>query len=563
MNLLTIFSDKAPNKVFISVVLGALAGIFYAGLIPLVLSGVQLEDKTFKNRETVIDTFLSFEVANYQLAVLFFVSCLLILTMRSVSQIILVRVATLVGKDLRMQFYQRVSQAPLSGIEKIGSSKLLTSIYIDIPRIISGASALPTILINGITVLGMLSFLMYLNYDVFKLVILAIVIGIICFQFPMMLGQKMFMRSRETRDKLQDSIKGLIHGAKELKLDSIKRQHYLSDILLDHENKIFKHEKNAHTIVISINSFGDLISFFVVGVVCFIFVNYYPISSQELIGVVMALLYVTGPISILLDTIPQLVMASISYKKYRKLLTEIPNEEYVSEVAQLPSWSSFAFNDVEYAYSDPDDEPSFKIGPINLEIKKGEVTFIVGANGSGKSTLSKLITLHYRPTSGNITYGNQEISASNILNYRQNIGAIYSDYFLFDRLLITLNDDLLAMADHYLKVLNLDKKVKIVDGQFSTLALSDGQRKRLALLVMLLENKEIYLFDEWAADQDPIFKDVFYNEILPSLKSKNKAIIVISHDDRYFDIADQLLVMEQGTLTVKIKSTALKSELIA
>jgi putative ATP-binding cassette transporter len=193
-------------------------------------------------------------------------------------------------------------------------------------------------------------------------------------------------------------------------------------------------------------------------------------------------------------------------------------------------------------------EDSFQIGPIDLSIRKGEVTFLVGANGSGKSTLSKLITLHYLPDSGSVSFSGNVVTVENITSYRQKIFAIYSDYYLFDSLMGELTDELVATANRYLVDLRLAGKVKIVNGRFSTLALSDGQRRRLALLVAVLEDRELYLFDEWAADQDPVFKEVFYARILPELRSRGKAILVISHDDRYFHVADRLLVMEQGLL---------------
>jgi putative ATP-binding cassette transporter len=105
-----------------------------------------------------------------------------------------------------------------------------------------------------------------------------------------------------------------------------------------------------------------------------------------------------------------------------------------------------------------------------------------------------------------------------------------------------------SLVKRYLTDLGLDRKVTIEAGRFSTLALSDGQKKRLALLVAFLEDRELYIFDEWAADQDPLFKDVFYHRILPALKARNKAVVVISHDDRYFHVANQILVMEDGKL---------------
>ncbi len=101
-------------------------------------------------------------------------------------------------------------------------------------------------------------------------------------------------------------------------------------------------------------------------------------------------------------------------------------------------------------------------------------------------------------------------------------------------------------ANRYLERLEIAHKVSIRDGAFSTTDLSTGQRKRLALLNAWLEERPVLVFDEWAADQDPVFRRVFYTELLPELKALGKTIIVISHDDRYFAIADQLIRMQAG-----------------
>ena len=82
----------------------------------------------------------------------------------------------------------------------------------------------------------------------------------------------------------------------------------------------------------------------------------------------------------------------------------------------------------------------------------------------------------------------------------------------------------------------------------STTQLSQGQRKRLALLTAYLEDRSIYLFDEWAAEQDPEFRAHFYEELLPQLKAKGKTLLVATHDDRYFDLADMVVKMELGRL---------------
>lgn len=559
MKLFETFAKKAPNKVFISITLGALAGISYTALIPLVLTSISGQDPNFPELVAKTEKVLSIEVAQYEIALLFFFVCLFILFTRTISEVILIRVATLISKDFRVQFYKQISEAPISAIEKIGSSKLIASINLDVPRVVMGARIFPGLLVNAVSLTGMMGFLLYLNTEVFKLVMGAIFFGILSYQIPMVFGRRIFMKARLVRDDLQEAIRGLVYGAKELKLNKEKRNSFFNDVLEKHENDILRNEKKGHTIVYATTGFGELLSFFVIGLVSFVFLNYHAITQEELVGVIMALLYVTGPIGVLLNAIPQITIALVSVRKVNQLLKEIPKEEVSNEIVKVPGWDSIKFKNVGYSYDSQDDEKGFQIGPINFEINRGSINFIVGANGSGKSTLSKLITLHYLPDSGNICFGEQEVTAELVSSYRQQICAIYSDYFLFDRLLGEISDEVSETAREYLKQLHLADKVTLENGKFSTISLSDGQRKRLALLVAFLEDKSIYLFDEWAADQDPVFKDIFYTKILPELKAKGKAIIVISHDDRYFNVADNILVMEQGEMKSKTHSEPLAS----
>ena len=78
---------------------------------------------------------------------------------------------------------------------------------------------------------------------------------------------------------------------------------------------------------------------------------------------------------------------------------------------------------------------------------------------------------------------------------------------------------------------------------------SPTQEEINALLLALAEQREVMLFDEWAADQDPQFRRIFYQVLLPRLKEMGKTVIAISHDDHYFSLADRLLEMRRGRLT--------------
>ncbi|MBD2139790.1 ATP-binding cassette domain-containing protein [Anabaena sp. FACHB-1237] len=172
------------------------------------------------------------------------------------------------------------------------------------------------------------------------------------------------------------------------------------------------------------------------------------------------------------------------------------------------------------------DEKGFLLGPITLSLQPGEILFIVGENGSGKSTLAKLITGLYTPQSGEIYLNDQRITLENIEWYRQHFSAIFSDFYLFESYMGINSNNLDQEVETYLKQLQLSHKVKVKNGFLSTVNLSQGQRKRLALLTTYLENRPIYLFDEWAADQEPRFRDLFYKQILKQLKDRHKIVIV-------------------------------------
>ncbi|QNH16235.1 cyclic peptide export ABC transporter [Xanthomonas sp. SS] len=546
MKLLGTFARRAPNRVFLSIVLGALAGVSYALIIPLVLSAIDPGKDRFAKVDPDIAVFFVWQVSNYRYAVLFVLVCLLILVARTASQVILTRISMDVTTDLRTRMYRRISSAPIADLERVGMPRLIASITADVPVIIAGARLLPELLTNGVTLVGMLGFLLYLNAGVFWFVLGCIGFGVVTYQVPMMIGRRYLVRARRNLDDLHEAIRGLVHGAKELKLNRDKRVDYFDWVLAHNETRVRETAKTGHSIMGVAVNYGGLIVFFVIGAVSFVFVNHHAIDSQELSGVIMALLYVTGPVGALLNFIPQFTTAQIALKRFNELFDRIPEESIDHAAPKRSGWSTLRLEGVTYHYPNRADDSGFAVGPLDLEIRRGEITFIVGGNGSGKSTLSKLVTLHYLPDGGSIYFDGERVDQDNISGFRCGIAAIYSDYFLFDRPLGVDPAQARPQVEEYLREFALDHKVRFEHGRFSTLALSDGQKRRLALVVAMIEDAEMYLFDEWAADQDPAFKGVFYNRILPDLKARGKAVVAISHDDRYFHLADQMIVMRDG-----------------
>lgn len=545
MKLFNILIDEAPLKVVLSLLLGILTGIGYALLIPLVMSSLETSgDFPALNQGNI--WFFSFEVSHFRFAALFFLSCIVIIVARTCSQLLLSWVAIDATSQLRRKYYDTILRAPLEKLEKVGSPRLIASITTDVKTVIQGAQHLPDLLISGVTTLGMLLFLMYLNTNLFWFVCKAIVFAVITFQIPLLLGSRFFRRARHKIDVLHEGIRGNIQGVKELKLCAEKRHDYMNEVLLRAEDEVRRANKRGLTILRSAMNYGDMISFFVIGFSAFIFVNRHSVSAEELTGAIMVLLYISAPISVVLSAIPDLVSANVSLKTVDKLFSEMPHEEIAQTVQVLPPWQTLHLRHVSYRYEVDGERGGFAVGPINFEIHRGETTFIVGGNGSGKSTVGKLITAHYFPEAGTVSLGQQVIDREWIATYRNQLSLISADFYLFDRLFGAAKHADEATIQKYLEWMQLDHKLTLTNGRISTLSVSDGQRKRLALVVALLEDKSIYLFDEWAADQDPEFKKAFYHDVLPYLKSRNKAVVVISHDDRYFDVADRIYVMESG-----------------
>ena len=174
----------------------------------------------------------------------------------------------------------------------------------------------------------------------------------------------------------------------------------------------------------------------------------------------------------------------------------------------------------------------------------GTITFLAGGNGSGKSTLLKLVTGLYPLSAGRLLLDGTEADGGTV---RELFSGVFTDFHLFDRLYGADQIDP-ARMEGLLHGLGLAGKTRLFDGAFTTTDLSTGQRKRLALLIAILEDRPVYVFDEWAADQDPAFRRLFYKTLLPGLKLAGKAIIAATHDDRYFDLCDRLIIMEGGRM---------------
>lgn len=535
---------RSPNLVFVSVLIAIVGGIASSLLIPLLLTSIAPAPPLLADFVERDPFYLwHYEVAQPRFALAFLLLCVAVVVTRAVSQTLFSSVLLDAARALRLFFAERLRRLPIAKLEQIGPTRVVTAINVDIASLIDGAANVPVLLINGSMIVGALTYIAFLHDELFWLVLGVILLGVTSYRLPLMLGSRYFVRARPLRDAIQGSIEAQVYGAKELRLNAARYEEFMQTGMRLDEQRLARLLGKGFGIIHMAIQYGNVIGFLAIGAVAYIAAARYEVTPEMLFSIVMAMLFIMGPIGVIVNVVPSMLQGTVALRHLRALLDDMPVENMPEGGPVLPC-QKITLEQLAYTYGTQD---GFSIGPISLTLKAGQVTFIIGGNGSGKSTLAKIISCHYVPSSGRMLFNDTPVTPANLYCARQGISAIYLDFYLFERL-YGMAPEVLARVPAYLELLGLSHKVSLDADRFSTVSLSAGQRKRLALLVALLEDRQLYVFDEWAADQDPEFKHEFYTNLLGELRQRGKIVVVISHDDRYFPQADQLVWMEHGKL---------------
>ncbi len=484
------------------------------------------------------------------IAVLFITLAVVSLATSVISQVVLVQLSQDAVFKLRLSLSRQILSSELSHLEQLGNARMLATLTEDVNAVASAVALFPYLCIDLATIVGSFAYICWLSWQGFVMVMGLFLMAVVTTQLLLKRGYQFLRLARDDQDQLFKHFRTITDGIKELKLHYDRRQTFLSEDLEAASASYRRHNASALILFSMASSWGRLIFFFAIGFVLFALPQILSVSLQTLSGYVLIFTYATLPLEKLITKLPVLSQASVSLQKIDRLGLALRSKAEVNLAPRTvnPDWQRLEFRGITHHYERPGEESSFVLGPIDLSFGRGELVFIVGGNGSGKSTLSKLMTGLYSPDRGEIWLDSQPITSDNREDYRQYFSAIYADFYLFDRLLGIHQPNLDAQAQSYLKQLHLDHKVTIINGKLSTIDLSQGQRKRLSLLTAYLEDRPIYLFDEWASDQDPIFRELFYTEFLPQLKRQGKTVFVISHDDHYFHVADRLIKLNYGAV---------------
>nr|WP_295869898.1 cyclic peptide export ABC transporter [uncultured Chitinophaga sp.] len=465
---------------------------------------------------------------------------------RKFVQSSLIELSKGIGFELRTKVFEKIFSTSYQKFENIDRGRVYTSVNDDVDAIGNSSNMAITLVTSVFT--AIVAFL-YLATMVFWATIMTLILVIALatlYYFVSKSTNKYYEEARDTRNVFMRLTNGMIDGFKEISLQRKKKLEYYTDII-DAADSYRKKISFAAMRFLYASLLGESMLILLLGTVAFIIPRLFTeTKSGTIMNFVIVLLYLLGPVNRLLTAAPSILQLRIAWNRLRQFLSEIPSNLDLHELCPPlePEVTSIRAQGLKFTYNSLE---GFQVGAIDLEVKRGEILFIIGGNGSGKSTLAKLLTGLYEPSEGTITINGKALKSCDLSEY---YSAVFSPLYIFGKLYNIDTASKRSEIEKYLRVLNLENIVGILDNKYTTINLSGGQRKRLALLQCYLEDAPICLFDEWAADQDPAYRNFFYRTLLPQMREAGKIVIAITHDDHYFDVADKILKMEHGKLEV-------------
>lgn len=488
---------------------------------------------------------------------LWFMGAILLLVLsRLVSRNLLDWLSMRAIARIRYNLTRNILSLPLKRIEDLGVPRVMALVFDDVVRIGAGLSGLPNFLGQIIVLIGALIYLGFVSLYGLAALLGVLVLGVLCYRWLIALATNAQRDARNARDGLYDLTGGMTRGVKELRFNTHRQRHLFETSFTDILDKHFRKSLAGAIYSTTGLTLSQVLYFVCLGVIVFVVPRFTPIESAVLTKFAVIVLYLPAPIESIVQFVSMLTSARVSIERLHKLgvLGEnLHRREPLPPIENHGPVEDFAVEALEYTYGGAETtDHEFHVGPLDIAFRPGEIVFFVGGNGSGKTTAAKVITGLYEAEAGTIRLNGQTVNSENIDWYRQHFAGVFSDYHVFDAYPPAPEGQVNELADaaaRHLERLELERVVKFENGVLSTTtALSTGQRKRLALLVVLLDDKPIVVFDEWASDQDPAFREVFYLTFLPELAAQGKTVIVVTHDDDYFAVADRIVTFRYGKI---------------
>ena len=408
-------------------------------------------------------------------------------------------------------------------------------------RIISAVQSLLVIVFSAI-------YLFFISPLSFFLLALFLIALIPVFTLNSHAAKNTLQQSHDTQTTITNKLAELLQGFKELRLDPAASDAFFARLHdLTHTSAKLKTAANlriSYDIV-----FSTLARYLLLLLVVFIVPLLVIESADTTHHVVAAVLFIVAPITLLTNALPTLMRTEASIANLYALETKLATADQDKAEQHQAASSQFkqiALQGVQFHYNEADTQPLI-FGPFELTLKQHQVMFITGGNGSGKSTLLKLLAGLYTASAGTLIWDGQPVTSNRLADFRGLFSGVFADAYLFDELYNICEHDpnkLAEIVDVWLDSMELSDQVNFDETRFIQSQLSIGQQKRLALIVSILKKRPILLLDEFTADQEPHFRDYVYRQVIPKLQSAGYTLVLVTHDEAYFELADVMIRLQ-------------------
>jgi len=526
-----------PKLLFMS----GLGGISTAAILGAINSGLQNGSTLWAATLFIVALFLFIKTQSY----------VTITTTAEIEAII---------HKIRVRLMDQIRHSELLSLEDVGRARIVAAITSDAAVLTQASNMLAFTVQGAVLIVFVAIYVAFLSIAAILTTIVVVSIAAVIFHQKnrRLVAEK--QRAAAWERRLFDRLTDFLDGFKEVRLNSARSADLFADAVdVSRTAANIKINTQAETFRMIVTS--QISMYVLLGAVVFVAPQFSDtLGGAALTKTTTALMFIVGACFGLVQSIPILLNANASADRLVQLENVLrATAAQPREVPTVKRFDKIEMRNINFRYVDKFSESAFKIGPIDFTLHPGELVFITGGNGSGKSTFLRVLSGIYAPESGEIILDGRHIDNSNRDDYRALMSAIFFDYHLFRRLYGVPDPDP-GEVNRLLELFRLSAKTGLVDGEFRTLELSGGQRRRLALIVSLLEKRPILLLDEWTAEQDPEFRRKFYDELLPDLMKAGATVVVITHDDRYLDELDlpaRRIRMDEGKIVDQrtIKST--------
>lgn len=470
----------------------------------------------------------------------------------------MIKASLIFGKEMTLQIIDKLRLSNYESYLQIGEERVRT-IMEDVRTLESLPGVFITFFNSLVMIVAGMGYMFWLYPKGALTIVSLIVILVFIYVYRNGIIEKDMDAKRDLDDVFMRFYNDFLHGFNKVKMSTKRSDSIFIGHITENRDKAIELSTKAGLSSFGNELLGGYFFYFLIGAILFVLPVVFSIDKTVISGFMITLLFLMGPIGILINLMKSVIGYNVAFARineFNDTLTDNLNHSDAFPLStsnkEWPVLETLSINEITYQHVDETGSITFELKPINLKIGKGEIIFISGSNGSGKSTFINLLSGLYIPKSGNIFLNDLIITDDNRAQYRDMISCIFSNNYLFTENYDNFN--LLPTNKHLaelLKKMKLDKVIRQDENNRIFQNLSSGQQKRLALIYTLLENKDIFIFDEWAAEQDPEFRKYFYENIIPDLKNKGKTVIAITHDDAYYQHCDRLIKFNYGGMLVQ------------